>query len=220
MLSDRDVVVWSARALAGYGMMSGVTTPPPPAPPPTGPPAPAPLPPGSPDVPTSPSREPFAEFRPRLRAFVLDILILGGVAVGVIVPLYLCLALVLLDPVVTIDGQVVEGAGVMDLLGSLGLLGLGIALTLALAYAYHVEVALRRGGQTFGKRIAGLRVVSVDSGEPPTRRQLAIRLAAQMGLGVVPGLNLVDGFSQLWDKPHRQCLHDKAAATAVVRLDS
>lgn len=201
-------------------MMSGVTTPPPPAPPPTGPPAPAPLPSGPTAAPASPGSEPFAEFRPRLRAFVLDVLILGGAAVGIIVPLYLCLAFVLLDPVVTVDGQVVEGAGVTDLLGALGLLGLGMALTLAFAYVYHVELPLRRGGQTYGKRIANLRVVSVDSGEAPTRRQLTIRFAAQVGLGIVPGLNLVDGFSQLWDKPHRQCLHDKAATTAVVRLNS
>jgi hypothetical protein len=36
---------------------------------------------------------------------------------------------------------------------------------------------------------------------------------------VVPGLGWVDGLWQLWDKPWRQCLHDKFAQTLVIKLD-
>jgi len=36
----------------------------------------------------------------------------------------------------------------------------------------------------------------------------------------VPGLNWIDGLWQLWDKPYRQCLHDKFAETLVIKLNA
>ena len=33
-----------------------------------------------------------------------------------------------------------------------------------------------------------------------------------------PFLGYLDGFWQLWDKPYRQCLHDKWPRTVVVKV--
>jgi len=172
-------------------------------------------------APTSPGGEPLAEFDKRLLAYVIDGLILGGASTVLLVPLYLCGIILLLRPVTTINGEVVgDSAGSTLVLGLLGMWLLLVVLALILSYVYHVELAWRAGGQTYGKRIAKVRVTPLNPAEPLTRRHLAIRIAAQLGLGLVPGLSLVDGLTQLWDKPYRQCLHDKAAKTVVVRLST
>jgi uncharacterized RDD family membrane protein YckC len=193
------------------------------APPATGYQVPPTYPPAYPyqPAPTSPRGEPLAEFDKRLIAYIVDSLILGGVALVLIVPLYLCVVVLLLRTTTTVNGEVVEGpAGAGFAFALVGLWFGVFALVLALQYVYFVELALRRDGQTFGKRAANVRIVPLDPAQTLTRRHLAIRWLATVGLGFVPGLSLVDGLFQLWDKPYRQCLHDKAARTVVVRLNT
>ena len=43
-------------------------------------------------------------------------------------------------------------------------------------------------------------------------------MLAQFGLGLVPGLGLVNVLFPLWDKPYQQALHDKFAKTLVIKL--
>lgn len=169
----------------------------------------------------SPAGEPLADFDKRLIAYIVDGLILGGVSAVILLPLYLCSVFLLLRPFTTVNGEVVDGtAGASAVLGVLVLIFGLTALALLLGYVYHVELALRGGGQTLGKRVAKIRITPLNPAEPLTRRHLALRHFAQVGLGMVPGLSLVDGLMQLWDKPYRQCLHDKAGKTVVVRLSS
>ena len=76
-----------------------------------------------------------------------------------------------------------------------------------------------RSGQTIGKRIMKLRVQPVDPRLALTRRIALKRYAVIMLTSLVPALGWVDGLWQLWDKPWRQCLHDKFAQTLVIKLD-
>ncbi len=172
-------------------------------------------------APTSPGGAPLAEFDKRLIAYIIDTLILAGVASVLILPLFFCFAFALLEPTTTVNGEVVDGAAGVSLVLSVLVFWLVMfVLVIGLQYVYFVELALRGGGQTFGKRSANVRIVPLDPAETLTRRHLAIRFLATLGLGLVTPVWLMDGLYQLWDKPYRQCLHDKAARTVVVRLST
>jgi uncharacterized RDD family membrane protein YckC len=97
---------------------------------------------------------------------------------------------------------------------------------------YWYEVAYQgKHGQTVGKRVMDLRVLTI-SGQAPDHRAYQRRfLVAQLPLVVlaVPCLGFfliwfaslfvfIDQISCLWDKPYRQCIHDKFADTVVVKL--
>lgn len=97
----------------------------------------------------------------------------------------------------------------------LGLTAVTIALSLIATYLYEVEMMYRRG-QTVGKRILKIRVTTLD-GSPLTRALAAKRwLAYSVAGAFIPAYSWLDGLWQLWDKPYRQCLHDKFATTVVV----
>ncbi|MGW4297388.1 RDD family protein, partial [Micromonospora chersina] len=105
--------------------------------------------------------------------------------------------------------------------------GLQIAILLiatALWFAYEVPSMAARG-QTFGKRLVGVRAVPVEADQPlgfgrATRRWSTLGLPTLLwyccGLGLL--LQLVDAVSPLFDQPLRQALHDKRAQTVVVQL--
>jgi uncharacterized RDD family membrane protein YckC len=95
-------------------------------------------------------------------------------------------------------------------------------VAMALWFAYEVP-AIAATGQTLGKRLLGIRVVSVD-GEPIGFRRSIQRWIPQgfplLLWGVLFVVQLLDAAWCLWDKPRRQCLHDKAARTVVVTAPS
>ncbi|WBC11416.1 RDD family protein [Micromonospora sp. WMMA1947] len=105
--------------------------------------------------------------------------------------------------------------------------GLQIAILViatALWYAYEVPSMAARG-QTFGKRLMGIRALPVEADQPlgfgrATRRWSTLGLPTLLwyccGLGLV--LQLIDAVSPLFDHPLRQALHDKRAQTVVVQL--
>ncbi|SCL67145.1 RDD family protein [Micromonospora chersina] len=105
--------------------------------------------------------------------------------------------------------------------------GLQIAILLiatALWFAYEVPSMAARG-QTFGKRLVGVRAVPVEADQPlgfgrATRRWSTLGLPTLLwyccGLGLL--LQFVDAVSPLFDQPLRQALHDKRAQTVVVQL--
>ncbi len=92
-------------------------------------------------------------------------------------------------------------------------------VSVALWLAYVVPALLQRG-QTLGKRVLGIRVIGLNT--HTLRLGSALRRWAVMGLPTLFPLAcallwlLVDGAWCLKDRPARQCLHDKAAATVVV----
>lgn len=98
-------------------------------------------------------------------------------------------------------------------------------LTIGLWFAYEVP-AIANSGQTLGKRIMGIRVIRVLDDEmlsfgQSIRRWLILMLPSP-AVSFVCGLplQLADLLWCLWDKPARQCLHDKAVTSIVVRAQS
>jgi len=110
---------------------------------------------------------------------------------------------------------------------SIGLAVFFTLLSAAVTYIYEV-IYMHRRGQTIGKRALKIRVVRVEDGGPIEVRHARRRWMAQDGMvlltliplvGSMVGIyNWVDSLWLLWDKPHRQCLHDKYGRTAVVKL--
>jgi len=174
-------------------------------------------------MPVAPSGHRLAEFSDRLLARLIDGAILSLVGAVFLVPVYIVAGIWLLDRLPTetrVNGAVVgpEGDPAGFLLGLLGLLGVVVLITLAINYVYDVEM-MWRSGQTIGKRVMKIRVQPVDPSLALTRRMALKRYAVSMVTSLIPGLAWVDGLWQLWDKPWRQCLHDKFAQTLVIKLD-
>jgi uncharacterized RDD family membrane protein YckC len=75
-------------------------------------------------------------------------------------------------------------------------------------------------GQTIGKRIMGTKVVTADTRSPISGQAACGRAAVYALVPVVPSVGglfaLINESWLLWD-PRRQCLHDKAARTVVVK---
>jgi uncharacterized RDD family membrane protein YckC len=95
-----------------------------------------------------------------------------------------------------------------------------LALASALVYFLYDWLQHARWGQTIGKRIMKIKVVAISDRTPVTGGAAAKRAAIQVLAPQVPGVGifgLVDTLWLLWDKPNRQCLHDKFAGTVVVK---
>ncbi|GAB3951509.1 RDD family protein [Micromonospora vulcania] len=191
------------------------------APPPWYPGPPRPM---APPPTLSPGGQPLASFSDRLLAWLIDMALASGVALVLFLPAFA----ILFWRMVTKMSEVKPDGTVMDPDPStiflsyflpILLLQVGMfVLLLGLYWLYHVEY-LKRDGQTLGKKAMKLRVVPLD----PTRtlnRAMAGRrwLVQHLAVAFVPGLNYLDGFWQLWDKPWQQCLHDKFAETVVVKV--
>ncbi|TCB98992.1 RDD family protein [Micromonospora zingiberis] len=106
--------------------------------------------------------------------------------------------------------------------GSLIVVILLIATLLWLAYEVP---AMAANGQTFGKRLVGIKAVPVEADTPlgfgrALRRWNTLGLPTLLwyccGLGLL--LQLIDAISPLFDHPLRQALHDKRAQTVVVKV--
>ncbi|MFJ5302187.1 RDD family protein [Streptomyces sp. NPDC088350] len=92
---------------------------------------------------------------------------------------------------------------------------LGIVLAVLLLFGVLYEVLpTAKWGRTLGKKLCGLEVRGIESHEPPgfggaLRRWLVYCVPGLLGIGVV-GVAWC-----LFDRPWRQCWHDKAAHTFV-----
>ncbi|MCP9987903.1 RDD family protein [Streptomyces sudanensis] len=90
-------------------------------------------------------------------------------------------------------------------------IALGILLVLGVLYE---ALPTARWGRTLGKKLCGTEVRGIESHEPPSfgaalRRWLVYAVLGLTGIGV---LNVA---WCLFDRPWRQCWHDKAAGTFV-----
>ncbi|MFE7563970.1 RDD family protein [Kitasatospora sp. NPDC057500] len=88
-----------------------------------------------------------------------------------------------------------------------------------LLYLVYEGVMLGRDGQTLGKKAMKIRVAMLVDGNSPTQSAAWTRAA----VFVLPALIccaalwwLIDGLFGVFDRPYRQCIHDKAAKTVVV----
>jgi len=180
-----------------------------------------------PPPPVAPGGQRLAEFGERLAAYLIDLALLTGVSFIVQIPFFIWFFTVFFDDffstVRTVNQQPYESAPLPDVTLFLTFFALAIGLflvTLGLQYLYEVEMMFR-SGQTLGKRIMKLRVIPLAVDATLTRGMAAKRFLVQyVGGAIVPALTYIDGFWQLWDKPYRQCLHDKFATTVVIKLDS
>jgi uncharacterized RDD family membrane protein YckC len=180
--------------------------------------------PGLAPPPVAPNGQPLASFADRLLAWMIDTALATAVAFVLFLPVFFWLFQRMFTEMerYPTDGTVVEPDPtrfMADFFLPMILAELGVFLVLLVLYwLYHVEYA-RRGGQTLGKKMMKIRIVPLDPAQPLTRGIMGKRYLIEFVAGsLVPFLNYLDGFWQLWDKPWQQCLHDKFAGTVVVKV--
>lgn len=92
-----------------------------------------------------------------------------------------------------------------------------------LAYFVYEGIMLSRDGQTVGKKLMHIRVAMLLDGAAPHGSPGWIRALVYNIPALVPCFGflfwLVNVLFCTWDKPYRQCIHDKAAKTLVVVAD-
>jgi uncharacterized RDD family membrane protein YckC len=98
--------------------------------------------------------------------------------------------------------------------------GFGQQTVVLLVYFVYEGLMLSARGQTLGKMLMRIRVAMLDNGSTPRGAPAWIRSAVYSLPQLLPCLGflfwLVNALFCTWDKPYRQCLHDKAARTVVV----
>jgi uncharacterized RDD family membrane protein YckC len=105
---------------------------------------------------------------------------------------------------------------------------MGISLLIGLVGAFVLFIydwfQHARWGQTIGKRTMKIRVVALSDRAPVSVVAAAKRAALYALAPQVPGIGgifgLVNVLWLLWDKPNRQCLHDKVADTVVIKAQA
>ncbi|MFE7842773.1 RDD family protein [Streptomyces sp. NPDC057474] len=159
-----------------------------------------------------------AEVRPaglgrRLAARLVDSLVVGAVTAGAAVP-FGTKAMDHIDE--KIDAAKLSGEKVtVWLVDGTTSVYLGIILgVLFLVSALYEVLPTAKWGRTLGKKLLGIDVRDIEGIEPPSfgrslRRWLVHTVSGLVGIGVIGVLWCV------WDKPWRQCWHDKAAHTFV-----
>ncbi|MFI9078897.1 RDD family protein [Streptomyces sioyaensis] len=92
-----------------------------------------------------------------------------------------------------------------------------------LAYLIYEGLMLSSRGQTLGKMAMKIRVAMLSNGSIPTPQSGWTRAAVYTLPEIVPCCGfifwLINVLWCTWDKPYRQCLHDKAAKTVVVSTE-
>ncbi|MFG3054999.1 RDD family protein [Kitasatospora sp. NPDC048239] len=147
---------------------------------------------GTPGAGPVPGMPPIGGWPNRILARLIDYLLVQTVAILLILPF----------------------ASLGDRAGSTGAFWLACAL-----YLVYEALMLSHDGQTLGKKAMKVRVAMLIDGNKPTQSAAWTRSA----VFVVPAVLccailwwLIDGVFGVFDKPYRQCIHDKAAKTVVV----
>ncbi|MFE9407647.1 RDD family protein [Streptomyces sp. NPDC006704] len=151
----------------------------------------------------------------RLGARLIDTAVLGVVAGGLALPLLTRVGDHIQEK---IDAAKLSGRTVTVYLldgTTASLLGIVLGAFLVLGLLYEA-LPTAKWGRTLGKRICGVEVRGIESFEPPTFGQAARRWVVYgvLGLLVVGVVNVV---WCLFDRPWRQCWHDKVAHTFVAQ---
>jgi hypothetical protein len=107
---------------------------------------------------------------------------------------------------------------------TLGMDGLGIALWAGALLAFllvsivYEGYRLGRGGQTFGKRLAGVRVVRLSDGIPLARGGAGLRRSLVFWVcALIPVVDVLALGGVFWGRPYRQGVHEKASSTVTVK---
>ncbi|MGW2518148.1 RDD family protein [Streptomyces sp. NPDC001617] len=149
----------------------------------------------------------------RLAARLLDTVVVGAVTAAAAVPLGTKAVDHINDK---IDEAKLSGRTVtVWLLDGTTSVYFGIILAVLLvAGVLYEALPTAKWGRTLGKKLLGLEVRDIEGHEPPTfggavRRWLVYSVSGLLGIGLVGVLWC------LFDRPWRQCWHDKAARTFV-----
>jgi uncharacterized RDD family membrane protein YckC len=161
-------------------------------------------PPYRPPVPVAPDGRPLASAGSRFLAKLLDGLAGFVAAVVCLVPFVVAVRLL---------HEVLPALGVAT-----AIVG-GVVALLGVPYLHSVEYAWRNGGRTIGKQITKIAIVPLEPDVELTRRTLLVRFVVELGFNLLAicYVGYIDVLWLLWDKPYKQCLHDKVARTTVVR---
>ncbi|WP_308405664.1 RDD family protein [Streptomyces tardus] len=147
----------------------------------------------------------------RVAARLIDTLVTAAVGAAVALPL-------LPKARDHLDAKVaeIEQAGVTrDIWLVDGTTGLYLAMVIGAVLVFgllYEALPNARWGRTLGKKLLGLRVLSMEEQEPPGFGRAAVRWLVQGSLGFLV-IGVVNLFWAFVDKPWRQCWHDKAAGT-------
>lgn len=92
-----------------------------------------------------------------------------------------------------------------------------------LVYLVYEALMLSNSGQTVGKKVMRIRVAVLADGAVPRGAPAWIRSVVYHLPPLVPCIGFIFWLMNVlfctWDKPYRQCLHDKAVKTVVVATD-
>ncbi|MBL1068478.1 RDD family protein [Streptomyces sp. 7-21] len=146
---------------------------------------------------------PLADLWRRLLARIIDLLIVG-------IPVSVLLWLAAGDYDVNGMGNAGSGDGGSYLRQAV----------LLLVYFVYEGAMLSARGQTVGKMLMRIRVAMLDNGAVPAGSPAWLRAGTYSLVQLLPCFGflfwLVNVLFCTWDRPYRQCLHDKAARTVVV----
>ncbi|RCH68369.1 RDD family protein [Streptomyces sp. SDr-06] len=151
----------------------------------------------------------------RLIARLVDSVLLGALVGGLAVPLVVQAADHIQEK---IDAAKLSGQTVTVYLldgTTAGLLGIVIGAFLVLGLLYEA-LPTAKWGRTLGKKLCGVQVRGIESYEPPTFGQAVRRWLVYGVLGLL-AVGVVNVAWCLFDRPWRQCWHDKAARTFVAQ---
>ncbi|MFD9821643.1 RDD family protein, partial [Streptomyces violascens] len=151
----------------------------------------------------------------RLTARLVDTVLLGGAVAGLAVPLLPGVTGHIQDK---IDAAKLSGKTVTVYLldgTTAGFLGIVLGAFLVLGLLYEA-LPTAKWGRTLGKKLCGVQVRGIESYEPPTFGQAARRWLVYGVLGLL-AVGVVNVAWCLFDRPWRQCWHDKAARTFVAQ---
>jgi uncharacterized RDD family membrane protein YckC len=145
---------------------------------------------------------PLAHLGRRLVARIIDGLIIG-------IPVGLVMALILGTYYPMGDGSDARSSA--------------FTLAYVLVYFVYEGLMLTHYGQTLGKKAMKIRVAMLETGATPVGRPGWARAATYALPEIVPCCGfvfwLVNVLWCTWDRPYRQCLHDKVARTVVVSTE-
>ncbi|GHJ90552.1 hypothetical protein SNE510_00710 [Streptomyces sp. NE5-10] len=162
------------------------------------------------------SSAPPAGLGRRLLARVVDTLLLGALTAGAAFP-FVTAALDHIEAKidaaersgVTVQVWLVDGTTSVQF-------GIALGLLLVLGVLYEA-LPTAKWGRTLGKKLCGIQVRDIEAHEPPTFGRSLRRWFLHTFLGLL----LIGVLNVLWcvfDRPWRQCWHDKAAGTFVAKV--
>ncbi|GLK06620.1 hypothetical protein GCM10017600_00250 [Streptosporangium carneum] len=163
---------------------------------------------------------PLAEWWQRLVARLID---------GIILSIPTVIITIVLGAILITQSSYDLTSGAGSAGGGAFLAALLVGIVAGLIYIAYEFLMLKQNGQTVGKMVMGIKVVTVGGTlQGGLSSDVALKRAGVLwGPLVLRGIpvlgwianifSLVNSLWLLWDKPLQQCLHDKVATTVVVK---